>query len=83
MNDENEKNKTEDIIEKSKNISFMICIKKGEIHVKTSGPFIDYIIVNEDDQSIMIKRVKDPFMMIPSVIKSYLEKWKNLQKRIT
>lgn len=83
MDNENKDLEIDNLIRKSAHISFIIHIHNGEIDVQTSGPSIDYMIVNENAQSIIIKKVKDPFMIIPSVVKSYFEKWKTLQKKKT
>lgn len=83
MKIENKDDNFKEVVEKAKHISFVIHIKEGEINVQTSGPPLEYLIVNEDSQSIVTKKIRDPFMQIPYIIKAYIEKWQNSPKKKT
>lgn len=80
MNDNKNNNKEEELIKNSASISFLIEVNKGVINVCTSGPKITYLIVNVDDESIIIKETRDPFMHISGMVRSYLSKWKKQLK---
>lgn len=83
MDNENKDLELDNLVRKAAHISFVIHIHNGEIDVQTSGPSFEYMIVNENAEAIVIKKVKDPFMMIPNLVKSYFSKWKTLQKKKT
>lgn len=81
MNDKNKDVKINTLLQNSKHITIIVHIKQGEINVQTSGPPMEYLIINEDSKMITIKKVRDCFMVIPNIIKSFHEKWENLQKK--
>jgi len=62
------------------NTDIIIEIKGGEINVMSSGPPKKILIINEDEKTIILKNIKDPFMNISSVVKSRLEKWRKILK---
>ncbi len=79
INNENKNEQFKDVIDRANRVSFIIVIKKGEINVQTSGAPMEYLIINEDSQSMVIKKVKDVFMLIPFIVQEYIKKWqKNL-----
>lgn len=62
------------------NTDIIIEIKNGEINVMISGPPKKFLIINDDEKTIILKNVRDPFMNIPSVVKSKLEKWEKIKQ---
>jgi hypothetical protein len=72
---ENKNEQFKEIVDKAKRVSFIIVITKGEINVQTSGAPMEYLIINEDSQSMVIKKVKDVFMLIPFIVQEYIKKW--------
>ena len=63
------------------NTDIIIEIKNGEINIMSSTPPKRFLIINDDENSIILKDIKDPFMSISSVVKNRLEKWKRILKQ--
>ena len=62
------------------NTDIIIEIKNGEINIMASGPPKKFLIINDDEKTIVLKNIKDPFMNISGVVKSRLEKWRKILK---
>lgn len=62
------------------NLDTIIEIKNGEINVMSTNPPKNFLIINEDENKIIMKSIKDPFMAFSLVVKDRLEKWKKNQK---
>ena len=62
------------------NTDIIIEIKNGEINIMVSGPPKKFLIINDDEKTIVLKNIKDPFMNISGVVKSRLEKWRKILK---
>lgn len=58
------------------NVDIIIEIKNGEINIMSSSPPKKFLIINDDERVIILKNIRDPFMIISSVVKNKLEKWK-------